>query len=77
VEKHAVSIPHRYGKNHSCFVDRFFSIRRFPFLIGTVRTKKGGVKDGENGEVFPLLIGTVRTKHAWIKEKRVVGFHSS
>jgi len=36
-------------------------VKKFQFLQGTVQTKEGGVKDGENGEVFQFLQGTVQT----------------
>ena len=54
-----VSIPHRYGKNS---VEEIEAIRkrRFPFLIGTVRTVNP-LHFFARSFWFPFLIGTVRT----------------
>jgi len=56
-----VSIPHRYGKNGNSNYGIFETLKRFPFLIGTVRTlKKPSVRASRS--LFPFLIGTVRTQ---------------
>ncbi len=54
-----VSIPHRYGKNNTILCLTMDS-RKFPFLIGTVRTFLDVFEKKALWE-FPFLIGTVRT----------------
>ena len=57
-----VSIPHRYGKNVDFEVLKLTTVRKFPFLIGTVRTKLFLSHFLFPLSLFPFLIGTVRTQ---------------
>jgi len=58
-----VSIPHRYGKNTNRGLQRTQHRTEFPFLIGTVRTRKRTPQHEEETPRFPFLIGTVRTEN--------------
>jgi len=40
IHKREVSIPHRYGKNERGLICMVIAFTGFPFLIGTVRTRK-------------------------------------
>jgi len=63
--KKEVSIPHRYGKNWWYMQVVVSYAGKFPFLIGTVRTKGAG--SPQVGMIsFPFLIGTVRTHSSFL-----------